>query len=201
MRGGGEDQETTSGRGGGGGGGAGAGLWGVFGGARAVFVGSAVALGLEWQANRAIDDLRAGTEVPVAPSAAPPLLEARAAFLLTRDRIDEAQPLLDQAALRADDAIRVRMLYNMANARLRAAIRQIEQGHFDKAIPLVALAKAEYRSALRLQPAYWDAKHNLHAAMPLVRDLPRAERREGPAPHQPPAQLWPARPGRPRGRA
>lgn len=174
-------------------------LWAVFAGAFAVFVGSAVALGLDWQANRTIDDLRAGTEVPVAPSAAPPLLEARAAFLLTRDRIDEAQPLLDQAALRADDAIRVRMLYNMANARLRAAIRQIEQGHFDKAIPLVALAKAEYRSALRLQPGYWDAKHNLDAAMRLVRDLPRAEGEEGTEPEQTPAKLWTDLPGVPKG--
>jgi mxaK protein len=174
-------------------------LWALFACAIAVFLTSAVTLAVDWRANRTIDALRAGTEVPVAPTAAPPLLEARADFLLTRDRIDEAQPFLDQAALRADDAIRARMLYNMANTRLRAAIRQIEQGHFDKAIPLVALAKAEYRTALGLQPDYWDAKHNLDAAMRLVRDLPRAEGEEGTEPEQVPSKLWTDLPGVPKG--
>jgi mxaK protein len=174
-------------------------LWAVFAAALAIFGISAVTLALDWQANRTIDALRAGTEVPVAPTAAPPLLEARADFLMTRDRIDEAQPFLDQAALRAGDAIRARMLYNMANTRLRAAIRQIEQGHFDKAIPLVALAKAEYRTALGLQPDYWDAKHNFDAAMRLVRDLPRAEGEEGTEPEQVPSKLWTDLPGVPKG--
>jgi mxaK protein len=174
-------------------------LWAVFAAALTVFGTSAVTLALDWQANRTIDALRAGTEVPVSPTASPPLLEARADFLLTRDRTDEAQPFLDQAALRADDAIRVRMLYNMANARLRAAIGQIEQGHFDKAIPLVALAKAEYRGALGLQPDYWDAKHNLDAAMRLVRDLPRVEGEGGTEPGQVPSKLWTDLPGVPKG--
>jgi mxaK protein len=152
------------------------------------------------RSNAAIRDLRAGKDIAVdAVSAAPALLEARAHFLLTRDRIEDAQPLLDQAALRADASVQVRMLYNMANARVRAAIAAIEQGNFDKAIPLVTLAKSEYRAVLRLQPANWDAKYNLDVAMRLVRDLPRAESEDEAEPKETPAKLWTDLPGVPKG--
>jgi mxaK protein len=101
--------------------------------------------------------------------------------------------------LRAAAAVQVRMLYNMANARLRAAIKATEQGKFDKAIPLVALAKAEYRSALRLAPLDWEAKHNLDVAMRLVRDLPRGEAEEKTEPETTPSKLWTDLPGIPKG--
>ncbi|MEI9901024.1 MAG: hypothetical protein WDN31_13790 [Hyphomicrobium sp.] len=150
--------------------------------------------------NAAIDRLRTGTEVPVdAASAAPALLEARAAFLLRRRRIDEAQPLLDEAAVRARPDINVRMLYNMGNARLRAAIAAIEKGDYDKAIPLVTLAKSEYRAALRLDPAGWNTKYNLDVAMRLVRDLPQAVGEDEEKPLETPDKLWTDLPGAPKG--
>lgn len=150
--------------------------------------------------NATIDRLRAGSDVEVDPaSAAPAVLDARAAYLLRRNRIDEAQPLLDEAGERADAAVNVRMLYNMANARLRAAIKAIEQGNYDKAIPLVTLAKAEYRSALRLDPEHWDAKYNLDVAMRLVRDLPQAVGEDEDKPLETPEKLWTDLPGAPKG--
>jgi mxaK protein len=149
--------------------------------------------------NDLVRQMRAGKEIAVDPaSAAPAVLEARAHFLLTRDRLDEAQPLLDQAALRAPDPVHARMLYNIGNARLRAALASIEQGHYDRAIPLVALAKSDYRSALRINPQDWDARHNLDVAMRLVRDLPTAEG-EGDGDEKPPAKLWTDLPGVPKG--
>lgn len=152
------------------------------------------------QTNAAIDRLRAGADLPVDAASAPPaLLDARAAFLLKRDRIEEAQPLLDQATLRGDRATRVRMLYNMANARIRAAVAAIEKGNLDKAIPLVTLAKSEYRTALRLDPGDWDAKYNLDVAMRLVRDLPQAVGEDEEKPLETPENLWTDLPGVPKG--
>jgi mxaK protein len=152
------------------------------------------------QTNARIGELRAGKDVAVDATSAPAtLLEARAYFLLTRDRIEEAQPLLDQAPLRASGPIQVRMLYNIANARLRAAIQAIGQGNFDKAIPFVALAKSEYRAALRLDPDDWGAKYNLDVAMRLVRDLPRTEGEDDGSKDKPPANLWTELPGVPKG--
>jgi mxaK protein len=150
--------------------------------------------------NAAIDRLRAGSEVEVDAATAPQaLLEAQAAFLLYRDQIQEAQPYLDQAAVRADPETQVRMLYNMANARLRAAMGAIHQGAFDKAIPLVMLAKSEYRIALRFDPENWDAKYNLDVAMRLVRDLPQGVAEEEEKPLETPEKLWTDLPGVPKG--
>ena len=154
----------------------------------------------KYRINGAIDRMRAGSDVAVdAADEAPALLEARAAFLLKRNRIEDAQPFLDQATVRADPAIRVRMLYNMANARMRAAVVAIGKGDYDKAIPLVTLAKSEYRNALRLDPANWDSKYNLDIAMRLVRDLPQAVGEDEEKPLQTPEKLWTDLPGVPKG--
>ena len=152
------------------------------------------------QANAIISQLRTNHDVPVDTASAPPaLLDARAGFLLYRDRIEEAQPLLDQALLRADTQTQVGMLYNMANARMRAAFAAIGKGDYDKAIPLVSLAKSEYRSALRLDPCNWNAKYNLDIAMRLVRDLPQGVPEDEQKPLETPEKLWTDLPGVPKG--
>ena len=175
-------------------------LWLVLAASLAVVLAAGTLLLSHMRTNAALKELRAGKDVAVDAATAPSaLLEARTAFLLTRDRIDEAQPLLDQAALRADDAAHARMLYNMGNARVRAALKTIEQGHFDSAIPLVALAKAEYRAVLRLDPDNWDARYNLDVAMRLVRDLPRAEGEDDEDTTKKPVKLWTDLPGVPKG--
>jgi mxaK protein len=175
-------------------------LWLVLGASALAFAAAGTLLLLERHSNELIKELRAGKDVAVDPAtAASALIEARASFLLARDRIEEAQPLLDQASLRAEPAVEARMLYNAANARLRAAVKAIEQGKFDKAIPLVALAKSEYRDVLRREPGNWDAKYNLDVAMRLVRDLPRAEGEDGGDKQKEPAKLWTDLPGVPKG--
>lgn len=175
-------------------------LWGLLAASVATFVVFGILYLAKTQTNAAIDRLRAGKDVAVdAADASQALLDARSAFLLKRGRIDEAQPLLDQAQARADSATQVRMLYNMANARMRSAVREIEKGNFDKAIPLVSLAKSEYRSTLRLNPGYWDAKYNLDVAMRLVRDLPQAVGADEEKPLETPEKLWTDLPGVPKG--
>ena len=175
-------------------------LWGLLAASVATFVVAGILYLSKTQTNADIDQLRAGKDVAVdAADASQALLDARSAFLLKRGRIDEAQPLLDQAQARADSATQVRMLYNMANARMRTAVREIEKGNFDKAIPLVSLAKSEYRSALRLDPGNWDAKFNLDVAMRLVRDLPQAVGEDEEKPLETPEKLWTDLPGVPKG--
>lgn len=165
----------------------------------AVLVASGWAWFSERRDNRVIAELLAGHNVEIDPdTASARVLFARAYYLLIRDRIDEAQILLDQANFRGDPKTRVLMLYNTANTRLRAVFDAIDQGQFDKATTLVQLAKEDYTQALRLDPEAWDIKYNLDVAARLVRDLPQGETIEDPA-NAPPKQLWTDLPGIPKG--
>ena len=153
-----------------------------------------------WHDNLTIAALAAGQNVEIrADTASPPVLFARAYYLLQRDRIGESQLLLDQANFRADDKTRVAMLYDDGNARLRATFAAIEQGKFDRATSLVNLAKADYEQALRLDPGTWDVKYNMDVAARLVRDLPVITPSEEPMQQEPRKDLWSDLPGIPRG--
>jgi len=169
----------------------------------AVCLAATAIAGWRWLAaardNASIARLLAGENVVIDPAtASSKVLFARLSFLLKRDRLDEAQIVLDQALLRADPATRVDMLYDMANARLLVVFDTIEQGQFDKATSLIGLAKDEYIDALRIDPHAWDAKYNLDVASRLLRDLPEAK---GPTenPREAPKELWTDIPGVPRG--
>lgn len=149
--------------------------------------------------NATIRKLVAGENVEIDPaSASSKVLAARAYYLLKRDRIDEAQVVLDQARFRASPSARVDMLYNMANARLRVVFDAIEQGQFDKATSLIGLAKDEYVDALRLDPHAWNVKFNLDVTSRLLRDLPEGQGPED-SPREAPKELWTDIPGTPRG--
>jgi mxaK protein len=162
-----------------------------------------IASGWTWFAERRdnalIAGLLAGKNVEIDPeTASPPVLFARAYYLLKRDRVDEAQVLLDQANFRGDPKTRVAMLYDMANTRVRATFDAIDQGQFDKATSLVGLAKADYNAALRLDPEAWDVKYNLDVAARLVRDLPEGPPSEEPE-NESSKKLWTDLPGIPKG--
>lgn len=149
--------------------------------------------------NATVAALLSGKDIEIDPAtASPSVLFARAYFFLKRDRIDEAQNVLDQARLRADTSTRVEMLYDMANTRLRAAFDAIEQGQFDSATASVGLAKDQYTEALRLDPEAWDVKYNLDVASRLLRDLPEAPPPED-TPREAPKDIWTDLPGVPKG--
>ncbi len=163
-----------------------------------------IASGWRWYAdtrdNATIKALAAGDNVAIDPErASPAVLFARAYYLLWRDRIDEAQILVDQANFRADKKTRVAMLYDAGNTRLRASFEAIERGKFDKATSFVNLAKEDYNQALRLDPQAWDVKYNLDVAARLVRDLPQIAPSEEPLQQEPRKDLWSDLPGVPRG--
>ena len=149
--------------------------------------------------NATIRKLVAGENIEIDPSrASSKVLAARAYYLLKRDRIDEAQVVLDQARFRAEPKPRVDMLYNMANARLRLVFDAIEQGQLDKATSLIGLAKDEYVDALRLDPHAWNVKFNLDVTSRLLRDLPEGQGPED-NPREAPKELWTDIPGTPKG--
>ena len=150
--------------------------------------------------NDTIEALMAGEDVPIeSRRASDEVLLARSAYLLQRDRDEEAQELLDTSSNMDDPKLRARLLYNHANDRIRQALAAVGRGDFGKAIPQTNLAKDEYRLALRLDPEAWDIKHNFDVAMRIVRDFPGGEVEGEEAPPDAPKRLWTDLPGVPRG--
>lgn len=151
------------------------------------------------RANAAIAALEQREDVAVDPKRAHGhLLMARLRLLTDQGRMEEAQVLVD-GSRDTPPALRAHLLYNLANARVRGAITLIEKGELDKAIPIVRLAKEAYRESLRLDPSYWDSKHNYDVAMRLVRDLPGVEQESEDVPPDAPKRLWTDLPGVPKG--
>lgn len=150
--------------------------------------------------NAAIAALKAGEDVGIdLRTASDELLMARSAFLLARDRHEDAQALLDTSSSMTDPKLRAKLLYNHANARVRDAMERIQRGEMDKAVPLTRLAKESYRLALRLDPEAWDIKHNYDVAMRMVRDFPGSEAEDEEVPPDAPKRLWTDLPGVPKG--
>lgn len=150
--------------------------------------------------NATIAALKAGEDIPVdLRKASGEVMFARSEFLLSRDRREEAQALLDSSSRLADPNLRARLLANHANARIRLAIAFVERGNQDKAIPLTRLAKDEYRLALRLDPDAWDIKYNFDVAMRIVRDFPGYDQEGEDIPPDAPKRLWTDLPGVPKG--
>lgn len=148
--------------------------------------------------NWTITALIGGHDAAVASDGTPEVLFARAYFLMTHGRLDDAQFVVSILDLRATKPLRASLHYDMGNARLKVAFDKIESGDFDVAGALVGLAREDYREALRLDPDGWNARFNFDVASRLVREYPSFgftpdERRRGPRP------LWTELPNTPRG--
>lgn len=150
--------------------------------------------------NATVRALVAGEDVAVDPVyGSSEVVMARLHFLLFRDRLDEAQSLLDEAVPHMKPAAQADALYNLANARIRLAFHAIEKRDLDHAIPLVRLAKDDYRKALGVRPENWDYKYNLDVAMRLVRDFPQPDFSEDEDAEGESKRVWTDLPGIPRG--
>ena len=147
--------------------------------------------------NEIIAQIKAGTDTGKTDGHGQVQL-ARLNFLLARDRFDEAQAVVDAARARVEADVLADMLYNQANANIRRAFAAIEQAKPDAAIPLTKLAKDNYREALRLNPEFWNAKHNFDVASRLMRDFPGYEQ-DGEDQPEAETKLWTDLPGVPRG--
>ncbi|HET8807080.1 MAG TPA: MxaK protein [Methylophaga sp.] len=60
--------------------------------------------------------------------------------------------------------------FNRGNINLRKALTMTKSDA--RHIPLIELAKQDYRSALLLQPSMWDARYNLEVALRVVSEDP-----------------------------
>lgn len=150
-------------------------------------------------ANDAIEALAQGRDIGVDANARPEALLARIAYLAKRNEIDHARAMVETLDRRANDDMRARGHYLLANALLRKAFGLIERAEVDAANPFVNLAKRDYRRALQLTPNFWDAKYNLDVAARLVRDFPDYERKSGDELSADPKKLWTDIPGKPKG--
>lgn len=151
------------------------------------------------QAKGAIAALGAGRDIPVSNDAAPPVLLARVQFLTFRDRLEEAEPLIEAIERARDADLSSRARYAIANARLRQAFGHLARNDIDPAGPLVVLARQDYRRALLARPEFWDAKYNLDVASRLIRDFPDFDRKHGDDLKAEPKKIWTDIPGQPRG--
>lgn len=69
-----------------------------------------------------------------------------------------------------DTELAAAVRFNMANLYLRQALTLAGGQSDDLAIPLIELAKENYRELLRLNSEDWDAKYNLERALSLLPD-------------------------------
>jgi len=182
-------------------------LWAGLAAASAAVVASSLSLWRTAADNRIINGLQAGRDIDVDTTARPALVLARALYLLQRDQIDPALPLVETLAASGADGspprhrtLAVAALYSMGNARMRQGLSLIERGGLsDGATAPIRLAKDAYTRALRLDPGHWDSKYNLDVASRLVRDFPVNEQDDEGDPPDPMSKLWTELPGVPRG--
>ena len=73
-------------------------------------------------------------------------------------------------ALQADPMLGAAARFNSANLLLRQAIEAQAGGEPAQAVPLIELAKEQYRELLRQHPQHWDARYNLERAQRLRPD-------------------------------
>jgi mxaK protein len=108
------------------------------------------------------------------PGATSEWIIAHAQGLLDAGRVDEALRSYQALVAREDVASEQVAIawYNMGNLYLRQAMREFEAGRQGTAFVRADRAKHAYRRALRVDPAFWDAKYNLETAMYLRPDLP-----------------------------
>jgi len=96
--------------------------------------------------------------------------------------------------------------YNSANLYLRQAVELLDQqglAAWDSVNPLLALSRQGYQRALRIDPAFYDAKYNLELVLRLAPDIhsstPKQQEDEDEQDVGERPTGWPSIPGFPRG--
>jgi mxaK protein len=98
---------------------------------------------------------------------------AQAFYAMEQDKQQHALGLLTHANTTKDTNLKASAHYNRGNINLRKA--QALQADDPKTIPLVELAKQDYRTALLLKPELWDARYNLEVALNIVPESPEGD--------------------------
>lgn len=135
-------------------------------GSAVVAVGAGVKLWQAQQINAYIADPEAFDSVPDDPRAH----FAYANLLERQQEHDKALEQLTQVLGDADAALLPLAYFNRGNINLREALKLTASD--GRQIPLVELAKQDYRSALALAPKMWNARYNLEVALRVVPEDP-----------------------------
>ncbi len=90
---------------------------------------------------------------------------AGAYVLQQRDDFKASVEAYAAIAARPGSRLQMGVTFNLANLYFREAIRLRQAGDDDLAMPLVELAKQNYREILRTDSVHWDAKYNLELAL------------------------------------
>jgi mxaK protein len=118
------------------------------------------------QVNAYINNPEAADEVPDDARAR----LAHAGLLERQEEHDLALEELTQVLGEANAQLLPSVYYNRGNINLREALKMT--GSDGRQIPLVELAKQDYRSALALEPQMWNARYNLEVALRIVPEDP-----------------------------
>lgn len=127
---------------------------------------TALALWQEKQVNAYIDEPEAFDTVPDDPRAQ----FAYAGMLKRQEKNDAALAQLTEVLGDADASLLPLAYFNRGNINLREALSLTDSD--GRQIPLVELAKQDYRSALALDPGMWNARYNLEVALRVVPEDP-----------------------------
>lgn len=118
--------------------------------------------------------LRRGDYADAAALASPHGRFAQAYDWARRGRLEEAIRAYAQIDNVADPAMVPDLRYNRANLYMRRAEQVRDEP--DLAVPLIELAKRNYRELLRADSTDWDVKYNLERALRLLPDELGADR-------------------------
>ena len=88
-----------------------------------------------------------------------------------REEFDQALKLYATIEKAGDARFRVGVKYNMANLYLKQAAHNTRNQEHDLVVPLVELAKQNYRDLLHRNSDDWLAKYNLERALQLLPDV------------------------------
>lgn len=103
-----------------------------------------------------------------------PLARFALAYALEADKKpQEALDMYTSLLSNGDDVLAAKAYYNRGIINLKQA--NLMQEGDPKQIPLIELAKQDFRHALVIEPNLWDARFNLEVALNLVPELPTAE--------------------------
>jgi mxaK protein len=149
--------------------------------AAVLFASVAVFQGLRLQHAHRINAAIRGASVAALDRSVPEAQIARA-IALSRAGDYEGALLAYKAVIQGQRTdLRRLALYNLGNLHLRAAQKD-PLAPSDQLLPLVELAKQQYRDLLRETPGDWDARYNLERALYLAPEAEEDLADEGPPP-------------------
>ncbi len=124
-----------------------------------------------FEASRVNDALRRGEYVEAASHGSSHGMFAKGYVYQQRGEIDQAFKVYARVDAFNDPVLEYALKYNMANLYLQQAVKARRSNDMDLAIPLIELAKQNYREVLRLNSNDWLVKYNLERALQLLPDL------------------------------